>query len=1007
MRNYYLKRYLLFFSFLLLSCAAFAQTGTISGKILDDKRAELPGSTVKIAGTQQSTAADANGNYKLTGILPGVYTVVAQFVGYIPQQKQITVKAGVAVSLEFLLQPQSESLNEVVVIGYGSTKRKDVTGAISTVTSKDFQQGMVTTPEQLIAGKVAGVSIISNGGAPGAGSTIRIRGGASINGSNDPLIVIDGMPVSNDIIAGSANPLDMINPNDVESFTILKDASAAAIYGNRASNGVIIITTKKGRSGKPQITFSTQLSASNITKEAPVLSAAQFRDYVNANDNTTAGTYKSQLGTANTDWQKEIYQTGITTDDNISVSGSAGIVPYRISAGYTDQTGVVKTSAMRRFTGDVNLSPSFFTDHLKINFNFKGAEVAQRFTDGNVIDYAVSFNPTDPVYSGNSKYGGFFELLDPTTTTGIKSSAILNPVGLLEDENSHSNVYRTISSLALDYKVHFFPDLHVNVNVGFDGSNGMGSKTVPDYAASNLDTYKDANGVLYSGYYNAYKETYDNRLFEGFLSYSKNFKSIKSQIDAVAGYSTQDYKTTNHANPSYFANDVLNPTSIPNFPISINEYLLTSFYGRVNYIYDDKYILTGTLRNDYSTKFAPADRSGFFPSGAFAWRINQEDFLKNNPVISTLKLRLEYGVTGNQDGIGNYDYLSDYSLSNSTARYQIGNVFLNTYRPGAYYPGRTWETTATTNAAIDFGFFNDRVTGSADFYYKKTRNLLALISQPALTNFGNQITGNIGNMTNKGVELNLNGVIIDKKDINWTANFNVTFNQNKITNLTADPNSTSSGLQTGSISGGTGNYIQINSVGYPRNAFYVYQQVYGANGKPVDGLFVDRNSDGIINQNDLYITKSPDPKQYFGFSSDFRYKKWMIGFVTRASLGNYVYNNVASVTGTEDHILNSVGIASNGSSSVLKSGMIGSNGNDVLSDYWLENGSFLRMDNAHLGYNFGKPFKGAGDLRVSANVENVFIITNYTGVDPETSSGIDNNSYPRPRTYVLGLNLSL
>lgn len=1006
MRNYFLKKYLLFFSFLSLSCAVFAQTGTISGKILDEKRIELVGGTVQIDGTQQIAAADKNGNYKLTGLKPGVYNLTAQFVGYTSLQKRITVKADASAKVDFLLQSQSQSLNEVVVIGYGSTKRKDVTGAIATVTSKDFQQGQITTPDQLIAGKVAGVSVISNGGSPGAGSTIRIRGGASINGSNDPLIVLDGVPLSNNSISGAANPLDLINPNDIESFSILKDASAAAIYGNRASNGVILITTKKGQSGKPKINFSSQLSASKITKEAPVLSAAQFRDYVNANDLSAAGTYKSQLGTANTDWQKEIYQTALSTDNNISVSGSFGKIPYRISAGYTDQTGVLKTSSLERFTGDINLSPSLFKDHLKINFNLKGANVNQQFANTGAIGNATNYNPTSPVYSGNSAYGGFYEILDPATTTGIKSSASLNPVGLLLQNNNRSNVYRTISSLALDYKFHFLPDLHANINLGYDGSQGSGSQTIPGSAASNLDSYKDANGVLYSGYYHAYKQTSQNKLFEGFLNYSKTFAAIKSHVEALAGYSTQDFKTTSLNTPSYFDNNVLNPTSIPNYPSNINEYILTSFYGRLNYIFNDKYILTGTIRNDYSTKFAPADRSGIFPSGAFAWRINQEKFLKNSKVLSTLKLRLEYGVTGNQDGIGSYDYLSDYSLSNTTARYQIGSVFYNTFRPGAYYPGRTWETTATSNVAFDFGFFGDRITGSVDYYSKKTKHLLAVISQPALSNFGNQITGNIGNMTNEGLEFNINAEIIKKKDIGWTANFNVTFNQNKITNLTAIANSTSTGLLTGGITGGTGNTIQINNVGSPRNSFYTYQQVYGLNGKPVDGLFNDGSKDGIINQNDLYIGKSPDPKQYFGFSSDFRYKKWMIGFVTRASLGNYVYNNVASNTGNQNHILNSVLIANNGSSSVLNSGLIGSNGNDVLSDYWIENGSFLRMDNAHIGYNFGKVLKGLGDFRISGNVQNAFIITKYSGVDPEMSSGIDNNSYPRPRTYVLGLNLS-
>ncbi|WP_158795828.1 SusC/RagA family TonB-linked outer membrane protein [Pedobacter sp. L105] len=1007
MRKNYLKKYFLLLACIFWAGAAFSQTGGISGKVTEDNGAGLSGGTVRITGTERVASTEAGGNFRISGIKPGIYTVTAQYIGYTTLKKQVNIIAGKVINLDFTLQKDDQALNEVVVIGYGSTKRKDVTGAVSTVTSKDFQQGQITTPEQLIAGKVAGVSVISNGGAPGAGSTIRIRGGASINGSNDPLIVLDGIPLSNNGISGAANPLSLINPNDIESFSILKDASAAAIYGNRASNGVILITTKKGQAGAPKIEFSTQLSISQNIKTIDVLSPDEFRTYVNANDASPTGIYRSQLGTANTDWQKEIYQTAVSTDNSISISGSTKNLPYRVSAGYTDQSGILKTSSLERYTGDINLSPSLLKNHLKINFNLKGSQVKQRFANTGAIGNAVSFNPTYPVYSGNDKYGGFFEQTDPATTTGLKSSASFNPVGLLEENDNRSSVYRAIGSLAVDYKVHFLPDLHVNLNLGYDGSKGTGSQTIPGTAASNLDSYKDSQGILYSGYYNPYKQTNENKLFEGFLSYTKDIPGLKSHIEALAGYSIQDFKSTTFNNPSYFADNVLNPNSIPNFPLSTNEYLLTSFYGRLNYVYDNKYILTGTLRNDYSTKFAPAQRSGLFPSGAFAWRINEEDFLKDSKLLSLLKLRLEYGVTGNQDGIGSYDYLSAYSLSNSTARYQIGNVFLNTYRPGAYYPGRTWETTASSNIAVDYGFFGNRLTGSVDYYYKKTKNLLALISQPALTNFGNQITGNIGNMTNRGLEINISGQIITQTDINWTANFNVTFNNNKITNLTAIANSTSSGLLTGSISGGTGNTVQINSVGYPVNSFYTYQQVYGPDGKPVDGLFVDRNKDGVINQNDLYVNKSPAAKQYFGFSSDFAYKKWSIGFVTRASLGNYLYNNVESNTGTQNHILNAVQIANNGSSSVLKSGLTGTSDKDLLSDYWIQNASFLKMDNAHIGYNFGKVFKKTGDLRISGNVQNVFTITKYTGIDPEVNSGIDNNAYPRPRTYVLGLNLNL
>lgn len=1018
-------------AFLMMSVMAFAQTGSIKGKVLDETNQPLPGASVGIDGTTIGSVTDGNGNYTISGVKPGNYTLTAKFVGYVASKQTITVGTTV-INADFGLKPDSKNLNEVVVIGYGTVKSKDLTGSIATVSSKDFNQGAITTPEQLIQGKVAGVSIISNSGAPGSGSTIRIRGGASINGSNDPLIVLDGVPLDDprnpdgtSKIAGVADPLSLINPNDIESFTVLKDASSAAIYGNRASNGVILITTRKGRPGKPVINFSTQFSISKLPKEAPVLTADQFRAYVNANDTTSTGKYKSLLGTANTDWQKQIYQTAVSTDDNLSISGTTlkNKLPYRVSVGYTDQNGILKTTSLERYTGSINLNPSLFSDHLKINFNFNGSQVKQRFVnEGQVIGDAVTFNPTVPVTSNNAlfaPYGGYWQWTDPSNTpSGLKGLAPLNPVGLLNQNDNKSTVYRVITSLALDYKLHFFPDLHANVNLSYDGANGSGSDLIPPNAASNYDIKQ--NGNYYSGSYSKYKTTNGNKLFEGFLSYNKDFKNIKSHVDAVAGYSIQDFHTD--ANNGYYTTNGLYYTSVfsdgtvntnsgnqyNNYPFVINEYILTSFYGRVNYNYDNKYFLTGSVRNDNSTKFAPGNRTGIFPAAAFAWKINNEDFLKSNNTISTLKLRLEYGVTGNQANIGDYDYLSPYSLSNGQAQYQIGNTFYQMYRPSAYFPGRTWEQTATTNAGFDYGFFNDRIYGSIDYYYRKTKNLLAPENQSAGSNFGNIITGNVGDMQDQGVEFSINGRLIDNKDISWTAGFNVTFNRNKITNLTEIPTPDFPGQLVNGISGGTGNTIAINQVGYPRNTFYVYQQVYGANGKPLDGVFVDRNGDGVINNKDLYEDHSPDAKEYFGLSSDFRYQKWSVGFVARASLGNYAYNNVAASTGIQRNIMNPLGILNNGSTDVLSSGLTGNGSNDLLSDYYIQNASFFRMDNIHLGYNFGKVFGNTGDLKISANVQNVFIITQYKGVDPEIAgAGVDNNFYPRPRTYVLGLNLSL
>jgi iron complex outermembrane receptor protein len=998
MKKTYLIKYVFLLFFVISATTLFAQTGVISGKVLDETNQPLPGATVTVKGTQKSTGTDASGNFRLTGLANGNVTLQISFLGYTTLERIVNVSGNVSVNIS--LKPQANDLNEVVVIGYGTEKKKDLTGSIATVTAKDFNTGDVTTPEQLIQGKVAGVSIISNDGSPGSGSQILIRGGASVSGSNQPLIVIDGVPLSNDNIAGASNPLDLINPNDIASFSILKDASAAAIYGNRASNGVIIITTKKGKAGKPIINFSTQLSVSKITKEAPILTPSQFRSYIQANGDSAQ---IAQLGTANTDWQKEIYQTAVSNDNNLSVSGTSGFLPYRVSVGYDDQNGVLKTNTLNRYTVGLNLSPSFFTDHLKVDLNFLGSQQKQRFPNTGAIGSANSFNPTDPVYSGNKDFGGYYEILDPTSSDGLKSLAPLNPLGLLEEEENRSTVYRGIGSLALDYKLHFFPDIHANVSYGYDGSNGSGYNDYPAYAASQFPGTKDANGVLQQGSNTKYKSTVGNSTFDAHLSYAHDFKSAKSHVDAVAGYSDQNFSTTSYNYATYFANGEVNPTTIPTYATGIGQYDLTSVYGRLNYAYDDKYLLTGTVRSDVSTKFAPGIRTATFPSVAGAWVLSNEDFLKGNTTLTNLKLRVGWGKTGNEDGIGDYDYLADYSLSATTAQYQLGNTFYQYLRPGAFYPGRTWEQTATTNAGIDYGFLNGRISGSIDVYYRTTEHLLATISEPALTNFANSIVANVGNMQDRGVEFNITGEIIQTKDISWTANVNMTINRNKITNLTLLPGQ-STFEEVGGISGGVGTTIQIDQVGAAKNSFYTYQQVYGSNGKPLEGVYVDQNGDGTIDSHDLVINHSPAPLEYFGFNSDFRYKKWSIGFAARANFGNYVYNNVASSTGIETNFLNGLGIIENGSNSVLKSGFTSA---QYLSDYYLENASFFRMDNTHIGYNFGKVFKNTGDLKITGNVQNVFIITKYTGVDPESTTGIDNNSYPRPRTYTLGLNLTL
>ncbi|WP_245916981.1 SusC/RagA family TonB-linked outer membrane protein [Mucilaginibacter yixingensis] len=1003
---------MLLFALLLMSGLTFAQTGSITGKVVDEHQQPLPGATVVLQGSTIGTTTDANGVFRISNVKRGTYNLVASFISYNSLTKSVTL-SGATVAVDFDLQPASKALNEIVVIGYGTVRKTDLTGSVANVTAKDFNQGANTTPEQLIQGKVPGVSIISNSGAPGSGSTIRIRGGASISGSNNPLIVIDGVPIDNtrnpdgtSRISGVADPLSLINPNDIESFSILKDASAAAIYGNRASNGVIIITTKKGQSGKPVITFSAQASMSKLPKEASVLSASQFRSFVAAHD--SSGFYTKFLGNANTDWQKEIYQTAYSTDDNVGVSGTTGILPYRVSVGFTDQNGILKTSSLQRNTANINLSPSLFDKHLKINFNASGAHVHQRFANESAISSAVFMNPTVPVYSGNSNYGGYWQWLDPNNSpTYLKLNTPKNPVGLLNQEDNRSDVYRLISNLQLDYRFHFLPDLHANVNFAYDGTRGQGHDNISDSSATNYrKSYLDSNKVYHGGKRSIYKQTSANKLFEGYLSYDKQIKSINSHINVIAGYSYQDVAVTVFNYPGYFYDGAQTPNSTPNYAYSLDENKLQSYYGRLIYSYADKYLLTATIRRDGSSKFDKSGRYGTFPSVALGWKISEEDFLKNNPVLSNLKLRVEYGVTGNQDGIGNYDYLADYTLSGKTGSYQLGNTYYQGYRPSPYYPGRTWEQTATANVGFDYGFLEDRITGSIDYFHRKTTHLLAVINQPAGTNFSNQITGNVGDMTNSGVEFSINGQVIKQQDLSWNVGFNVTYNRNKVTSL---PGVSYPGIADGAISGGTGSKIETSFTGYPVHSFYVLQQVYNAAGQPIENLFVDRNGDGTINASDLYFYKSPDPKFYFGFSSDVNYKKWNAGFVARANLGNYAYNNIASNAGVVASMLQSVsgGFVNNGSTAVLKSNLTGNTSNDRLSDYYIENASFLRMDNVHIGYNVGKLFNGSADLKISANVNNVFLITKYSGVDPEIANGVDNNFYPRPRTFVLGLNLSV
>ncbi len=986
------KRLRLWSLVLMVAHSAFGQQKTITG-LVSDAGSPLPGATVQNKPTKAGTSTDINGNYKINANTGDV--LIFSSVGFTTTEKTV----GASNRLDVAMTIAANNLNEVIVIGYGSAKKKDLTGALTTVSSKDFQMGVMTSPEQLIAGKVPGVSIISNSGRPGAGSTILIRGGSSLSASNSPLIVLDGVPLDNGSVSGSSNPFSFINPNDIETFTVLKDASAAAIYGTRASNGVILITSKKSAAGGLKVNFSTTNSISSITKKTNVLSADDFRALINKNGTEAQ---KAMLGTANTDWQDVIYQTAFSTDNYLNFSGGIKGLPYRLSLGYQNQNGVLKTDNLQRTSVGLTLNPVLLDKHLSVNISLKSSFQNARFGNGGAIGAAVTFNPTVPVYSGNTKFGGYWEWLDATTATGLVNLAGRNPLGLLEQRVDKSSPMRTIGNIQLDYKFHFLPELRANLNIGADISRGKGTTYEPETSAS---------GVLASGGVggsnNRYKQDRDNKVLEFYLSYAKELKSIKSKFDILGGYSYNNYLTTNYNYANFNARGEKYPNSDPAFPLDKPENTLISYFSRANFTLADKYLLTATVRRDGSSRFAPANRWGIFPSVALAWNLKDEGFLVDSKKISNLKLRLGYGVTGQQDGIGNYDYLSYYSLSTSTASYQFGDKFYQGFRPGGFYANRKWEETATTNIALDFGILDNRISGSVDFYKKETKDLLNNIPQPAGANFSAFIVANVGSMENKGVEVSLNTQPIKNSKVVWDVNFNVTRNQNRITNLTVvpqDPNYR--GFPSGTIAGGIGGqFAFLNAVGFSRNTFNLYQQVYSEAGKPIEGVFVDQNKDGIINQDDQYKGKSSIPDMFFGLSSNVTFKKFFAGIVMRASVGNYVYNNNFSQGGVLNQFLGN-SVLYNGSATVLETNFRGS-AQQLLSDYYVQNASFARIDNINLGYNLGRVNKFISNVRINLTAQNVLVITKYKGLDPELNNGIDNNLYPRPRTIALGLSVDL
>ena len=1012
---------------LLLTASSFAQTNAIKGHVKDASGEPVMGATITVNGKAVGIT-DMDGNFSVDAA-PGT-NLTFTYLGMTPQ----TVKA--SKEMNITMSDDSKALNEVVVIGYGVAKKSDLTGSVTAIKPDSKNKGVVVNAQDMLTGKVAGVNITSNDGTPGGGAKIRVRGGSSLNASNDPLIVIDGLAMDNDGVKGLSNLLSVVNPQDIESFSVLKDASATAIYGSRGSNGVIIITTKKGRKGqKPTVSYSGSVTISEKKNTVDVLSADEFRATVEKLYGKDSEAY-SAMGTANTNWQDLIYRTAISHDHNITVSGAAKSLPYRVSVGYTDQQGIVKTSDFKRATASLNLNPSFFQDHLTLNLNAKGMYARTLYTDGSVVSSAVRMDPTQDPYNftseyhknqlrdkdGNSlldqthkNYGGYFQWSKKAEFgdnswpfTYDSTTQMPNPLSLLDQGSQIAHSRSFIGSADIDYKVHGFEDLRLHATLGADISKGRQSQSFAPSCTS----------AMYYGSYGGEEILKRNLSLSAYAQYYKDFNKIH-HFDIMAGYEWQHFwRSKNNDYVGYYPdtnnNASLAGTERPHTPYSEkSESYLVSFFGRANYTLLDRYFLTATVRDDGSSRFK--EHWAWFPSFAFAWKANEEAFLKNANWLSDLKLRLGYGKTGQQAGsIGDYEWIPSYSISTGTNGFYPVTGEGELYRPNNYRPDLKWETTSTYNVGLDWGILDQRLSGSVDWYYRKTTDLLNYAPLSSMAGYKNQAWQNIGSLKNTGVEAAITWRAIQTKDWFWTMTYNFTYNKNEITDLNGVSENGAPVVNTNiKVGDGSGAYLQANQVGYAMNSFYVYQQVYDKNGKPIENCVVDRNGDGKINESDKYLYKSPAAPVTMGFSSRLEYKNWDFGFSLRASIGNYVYNNVEqgmSNMNTGEWFSNSLKYFSNRMKSTVERNWQTYEITSKLSDYYVKNASFLKCDNITLGYSFNNLFKSSGwhglSGRAYATASNVFTITNYDGLDPEVGDGNDNNLYPRPFSVVVGLSLN-
>ncbi len=959
---------------LFLSLGIFSQQ-SVSGLITDMSGDNLPGVNIVIKGTNVGVSSDFDGNYQINA--ENGQILVFSYIGY--NNIELTVKGA---NQDVVMTESDSELDEVVVIGYGSVKKKDLTGAVDLVSAKDFAKGSVVSPQQLIQGKVAGVSIVSNSGAPGDGANVLIRGIGSLNLNSNPLFVVDGIPLDSGGVGGSRNALNVINPNDIESMSILKDASATAIYGSRAANGVVLITTKKGKNGEMKFNFSSRTSSFKPINYVDVLSAKQFKYAVQASKDSN---FISRLGNYDTNWQEEIYEFASGQNNNISASGGINGIPFRASLGYTDQEGILMGDNFNRISGSLNIAPSLLDGGLRINVNTRYVRTENDFANRGAISSAVMFDPTKPVFGSNpTQFGGYYTWLD---SSGKKLAlSPTNPLALLNLSDDESTVDRIIGNIKLDYDLPL-DGLIATVNAGYDHSKGVGFSMID----KNMPT--DSEG--FNGSNNTYSNETTNLLFDAYLNYSKDFSQSNLSVTAGHSYQSFEYNNSSTNGVKYLnADGTINAaTSVTKSFIDTSKNVLLSYFGRLNFSHNEKYLITATVRADASSKLPKNARWGQFFSTALAWNLHNENFGVDK-IFDELKLRIGIGEVGNVNGLGDYNFLTRYVSSDTQSKYGFGNSFYSTYRPAPINKDLRWEVGQTVNAGIDFRFSKIKLNGSVNVYLKKTNDLIATAVVDPFTNFGTTIDANIGDMENKGIEIELNSTLYESDDLKFDLSYNISINDNKITRLENEQN-------VGGV--GFGAFLQRHETGKSPYSYYVYKQIYDFKGRPIEGSFADLNGDGQINNDDKYFYKDPYAEVLMGMTASITYKNFDLTMASRASLGNYSNNRVANSSNFS--MLTNLGRLSNVHTSYLETGFLYFSDKNTVSDHYIQNASFFKLDNVTLGWTIDNVIKN-NPMRLYISGDNLLTITEYDGIDPEMTGGIDSNFYPRSRAIALGLDIN-